>query len=386
MSVVAEPMTDELLGRVDRHVARSEWGQACKLLSGAGEEVRVLGKLAFCLSRAKRYEEAIAVLERLRSREPQRARWPYMLGYQLYVQERYEEALPYFIAAWRLDQGHMRNLYRLAQTRLHLGQADRACRGAAEILRLYHQLPPEARERETRTFARASYLLGREQLKRNPVSAVELLEQAAEHEPKDADKHYLLGKALRKAGRAKEAVVPLRQARRLAPAKAYVELELAVALARCEDGGREADEILDKLERRLGDWQALKGAGLAARLGQAERARRLLERAARKSFIRRSPAYSAVAEQVDAVGEPIEVTGESVSAPPSSAEAEADLHTGRVDMVNPKRGFGFLVDDTDQTRRYFKLRDLPVRRGGQVAYHPLQGEKGPAADVTRIRH
>jgi predicted Zn-dependent protease len=102
--------------------------------------------------------------------------------------------------------------------------------------------------------------------------------QAAKHDPDDHDKHYLLGKALRKAGRAHEAIEPLRRALRIKPGQLYVELELAVALASC-DQHPEASRLLAKVERRLHDWQALKGAGLAARLGDGPRARRLLQHA-----------------------------------------------------------------------------------------------------------
>lgn len=367
-----------LLRQADGHVANAEWESACQLLADAGTDTPVLDKLAFCLSRAKRYNEAYAVLEELQRRQPGEARWPYMLGYQLYEQERYAEALPHFIAAWRANPRHIRNLYRLAQTRLHLGDIDRAMRGATEVLRVWRSLPPDAQQREARTLARASYMLGREQLKTDAASAVPLLEQAASHDPEDHDKHYLLGKALRKAGRGDEAVAPLRRALRIKPAQTYIELELAVALARCDDANDEAARLLGKLDRRVNDWQALKAAALAARLGDRARARRLLERAARKAFVRRSPAFAAVAEQVNALGPAVE-------APPDAADA-SERRCARVDKVNAERGFGFLVDESDGTRRYFKLsKNLRVHRGELVIYRPREADKGPAADDIQRR-
>lgn len=378
MTSALAPSLDELLRRVEAHIAESEWERACELLVDAGSDTRVLDKQAFCLSRAKRYEEAMMVLVELQSREPGEARWPYMLGYQLYAQERFSEALPHFIAAWRANPRHLRNLYRLAQTRLHLGDTDRAMRGAREVLRIWHDLPAEAQKREAKTLARAAYMLGRERLKTDTAAAIELLNLAVEHDPGDHDKHYLLGKALRKAGRAQDAVESLRRALRIKPGQLYVELELAVALGRSAGGEEEAIRILGNLERRLSDWQALKGAALAAGLTDGARARRLLDRAARKSFVRSSPAYAAVAERVKALPAQPEDGDCKVD------ESPAKPRHGRIEKLDAEHGFGFLVDKDDGTRRYFKLPPkLRLHRGDVVVYRPRQADKGPAADVLR---
>ncbi len=327
MTATLASAVDELLRRVEEQIAASHWERACELLADAGSDTRVLDKYAFCLSRAKRYDEAIAVLVELQSREPGEARWPYMLGYQLYAQDRFSEALPHFIAAWRANPRHLRNLYRLAQTRLHLGDADRAMRGATEVLRIWQDLPAEAQKREAQTLARAAYLVGREQLKTDAAAAIEPLNLAVEYDAGDHDKHYLLGKALRKAGRPQDAVESLRHALRIKPGQLYVELELAVALGRSAQGEEEAIRILGALERRLSDWQALKGAALAARLCDSVTARRLLERAARKSFVRGSPAYGAVAEQVKALPAVPEEGDREV------AETAVESSHGRVDKI-----------------------------------------------------
>ena len=382
MSVAAEAKVDvdDLLRQADARIERNDWNAACEILAGAGSQARVREEHAFCLSRAKRYAEAIECLEELCTAHPGNARWQYMLGYQYYKQERYAEAMPHFVEASKLDPLHLRNLYRLAQTRLHLDEAEKAKRGAAEVLRLWHGLPPDRQAREARTVAKAAYLLGRGELKTEPAKAIAPLSLAVEKDPADLNKHYLLGKALRKAGRPEDAIPPLRHALRMKPRGTYVQLELAVALSRTPDGevGTYPNSWARSSERPLNDWQALKGAGLAVRLENASRARGLLERAARKSFVRRSPAYAAVAEQL---------AGLSESAP-SEVDAREDEGPmiGRIDKINPKRGFGFLTDQADQTRRYFKLpADLRLRRGQMVTYHPRSAEKGPAADVIGLR-
>lgn len=378
MSITVDAKVDpaDLLKQAEVAMAKGEWNGACEILEANATHLAVRERLAFCLSRAKRYDEAIAKLEQLRDQQPEKVKWSYMLGYQYYEQEQYAEALPYFVAAWRLDHGHLRNLYRLAQTRLHLDEPDRAKRGAAEVLRLWGQLPPDRQERERSAMAKSAYLLGREELKDNPLRAIAPLQMAAEHDPGEVHRHYLLGKALRKAKRPEEAITPLRRAARMKPGQPYIELELAVALALSAGGKSEAAGLLSKIERRLSDWQALKGAGLAATLEDGERARRLLKRAARKGFVRRSSAFAAVEEKVSQLPD--------LNDEPHSGSDDG-TREGRVDMVNGRRGFGFLIDQSDQTRRYFKLpRDLKISRGDRVAYQPKAADKGPAADVRGL--
>jgi hypothetical protein len=160
------------------------------------------------------------------------------------------------------------------------------------------------------------------------------------------------------------------------PRQLYIELELAVALAQLPEGKQEAAELLARFERRLSDWQALKGAGLAAKLEDSPRARRLLKKASRKGFVRRSPAFAAVEKTVGHLPNQDEE---------AHGRPEKETWEGRIDMVNRKRGFGFLVGPSDETRRYFKLpKDLKIKRGDKVVYRPREADKGPAADVTGL--
>ena len=378
-SATAAPAITDLakaLADADAHIAKNEWEAAGNVLSAAPTTTPILDKLAFCLSRAKRYDAASDVLADLERRRPTEARYPYMRGYQLYEQERYADAIPHFLRAYRLDPKHLRNLYRLAQARLKTGEIRRAQLGAIEVLRLWHALPREAQQREATVLARASYMLGREQLKTDPSGAVELLRQAAEHDARDHDKHYLLGKALRRAGQPRDAINALRRAQRIKPRQLYIELELAVALADAGDRD-EAGQLLTRLARRLRDWQALKGAHLAAKLDDPAHARSLLARAAEKGFVRRSSTYTTIKALVDDL---------PAAEPTDDRRAAGEECYGHIQMVNPDRNFGFLVDDADGTRRHFRLRHgFRPRRGDAVRYLPIDAEKGPAADVLGLR-
>lgn len=381
------PGPSAALTAADAHIAKAEWDAACAVLTTAGTTTPVLDKLAFCLSRAKRFDEALDILTELARRRPSEARYPHMIGYQLYAQERYADAIPYFRTAYRLDPGHIRNLYRLAQARLKTGDETRAQLAACQVLRLWHAAPAKVQERERVAFARASYLLGRAQLARDPAGAADLLRQAAEHDPRDADKQYLLGKALRKACRPSEAVVALRRAQQIEAGKLYIDLELAVALANA--GEREAAaELLSRLARRLRAWDALKGARLAVTLEDPPTAQDLLERASDKGFVRRSSAFAAVKAAVMQLPAPPNSAGRherSVEPRRPRGPTLAEC-VGRVAMINSERNFGFLVDNADGTRRHFRLgRGFRPRRGDLVRYVPVDAEKGPAADVLGLR-
>ncbi len=131
-----EPDIEKLLADADQAASKNEWERAISILDGAPDLVRVLDKRAFYLSRAKRYDEACNTLAVLREREPANFLWQHMTGYQYYVQERYVEAVPWFVEAFRLNRTHIRNLYRLAQSRRHQGELVRAQRAAAEVRRL----------------------------------------------------------------------------------------------------------------------------------------------------------------------------------------------------------------------------------------------------------
>jgi tetratricopeptide (TPR) repeat protein/cold shock CspA family protein len=361
------PTAAALLAAAEQAAERKEWSQAADLLETAGDGTAVMDKRLFYLSRAKRYDEALEIAATLRTREPDNFLWPYMTAYQYYAQEQYEEAIPWFREALRRNPQHLKSWWRAANA---LSKSDReaeAVRCAGRVLRLWNDLPPEARERERGNLAKASYFLGKVQMRNDAEGAIALLEQAVEHDPSDPHKHYRLGKALRFARRGAEGVAHLRRARKLKPGDGNIELELALCLGR----GGERDEALDILRRRadrLRGWDLLKAGQLALDLEEPALALPLLERAARDrmtSSDQRVAAALAVAR---------------AAAPPSpQSAASAERQVGRVDVVRSERNFGFLVGD-DGVRRHFRLRGLPrLSSGDRVSYIPFEGEKGPAA-------
>jgi tetratricopeptide (TPR) repeat protein/cold shock CspA family protein len=361
------PTVAALLARAEEAAIKKEWSHAADLLETAGDATAVLDKRLFYLSRAKRYEEALEIAATLRTREPDNFLWPYMTAYQHYVQERYEEAIPWFREALRRNPQHLKSWWRVANALSKCGREAEAVRCGGRVLRLWHDLPPETQERERSNLAKASYFLGKVQMRNDAEGAIPMLEQAVEHDPDDPYKHYRLGKAIRYAGRGAEGVAHLRRAHALKPGDGNIELELALCLGR----GGERGEALDILRRRidrLRGWDLLKAGQLALDLEEPALALTLLERAAGDRLTRSDDRVATA------------LAAARVTAPPRPEPAVGDeRQVGRVDVVRPERNFGFLVGD-DGVRRHFRLRGPPrLRVGDRVSFVPFEGEKGPAA-------
>ncbi|MGH2904054.1 MAG: tetratricopeptide repeat protein [Solirubrobacteraceae bacterium] len=300
-----------------------------------------------------------------------------MIGYQHLQEKAYDRAVPWFLKAYVLNPAHLKNLYRLGQARRQQGETLRAQFCAMEVLKLWHALPEDKQASEAKTFAKASYMLGVMQEDRDPRGALELFQQAVAHDTGDHDKHYRLGKTLRRLGHRKEALAALRRAERIKPT-GYIELELAATLV---DSGMsdEAARHLVRGTRGIHGWPATKAARIALRLDRPRDAQRLLADAAREPGVRNSPNYERLKGEVQEAlaAMPREMAESPVSdaAPPPGAP-----RTGRIHHVRPERRFGFLIDDTDGDRCHFKLRHRMTFRAGQhVRFVRSDTDRGPAA-------
>lgn len=373
------PTREVLLAQAEQAAEQKEWSQAADLLAAAGDATEVVDKRAFYLSRAKRYDEALEALATLRTRQPDNFLWPYMTAYQHYAQERYEEAIPWFREALKRNPKHLKSWWRAANALSKCGREQEAVRCAGRVLRLWRELPAEAQERERTNLAKASYFLGKVQMRNDPEGAIELLIQAVAHDPSDPHKHYRLGKALRYARRPADGVDHLRQARVLKPGDGNIELELALCLGRSGERD-EALTILRRRAERLRGWDLLKGGQLALDLEDSTLALTLLERAGRDRLTREDERVKAALATARA-------------AAPTRAESSAleatgtdERSVGRVDVLRPERNFGFLVDENDRVRRHFRLRGpRQLAVGDRVSYLPVEEDKGPAArELKRI--
>jgi tetratricopeptide (TPR) repeat protein len=110
------PAQMELIGQAKALANDLKWSEAADVLASAladdPENIVLLDKRGWYLSRAKRYAEAIAVYEFLASRRPGQAKWPYMVGYQYYDQQRWKQAIAWFDRALALRDQYIVVLYR----------------------------------------------------------------------------------------------------------------------------------------------------------------------------------------------------------------------------------------------------------------------------------
>lgn len=367
-------MSEELLKEATRAADDRDWSRAADILAGAVPSDFVVDRRAWYLSRAKRYDEALELLSELQRRRPDDFRPYYMIGYQYYDQGKYRESLSWFDSAIQRKPQHLKSLWRRAYALHKVGEEAKARVAAGAILRVWHELPPDQRDADRKILAKASYLLGKGQLRADPQGAVWLLRQAAENDPDDPYKHYLLGKGLRLSGQINEALLSLKRARKLKPGDVHIELEYAAALIHAGEV-REGLRLIAQLSRRCRGWEAFKAGRLCVQARDRELAISLLRRARQDRPTRNDPKVREALEEALAL--PV---------PEKSQEAgdQVDRHTGRIELVRAKRGFGFLVDEEEGTKRHFRLKQgVRLDRGQQVSFIPMKIERGPAARDVR---
>ena len=250
-----------------------------------------------------------------------------------------------------------------------------------EVLKLWHALPEARRDRDAKTFAKASYMLGLMQCDRDPRGALPFVEQAAVHDASDHDKHYRLGKTYRRLGRTADALTALRRAARIKPNTNYIELESAEALAD-NDEASDAVRCLERGVRGVRGWQAWKAARIALRLERPHEAQRLLGEAARDRQVKRSPKYEQLRADVDtavAVAT-ARVCGEA-SAWGRGSAAPFDPIRDR-EGAQPAAGAGVRLsrNDGDGEHCHFKLKgEFTLSKGQRVRFVRSDTDRGPAA-------
>ena len=351
-----------------------DWSGAADILSNAGISTPVLDKRSFYLSRAKRYSEALELLAILRERDPDDFMPFYLTAYQYYVQELYSEAVPWFDQALSRHPDHIKANWRRAKALASIGRHADAREAAAKVLRLYHSLPLVDRPQQQQSLARASHMLGKYELEKGRGhDALAFLEQAVDADGSDPYHHYLLGKARLRTGNTADAMASLRRAQALKHDDPSIELELAACMLKSGDNEGCATRVA-RVESRCRGWMAFKGGKLALECGRPDLAVRMLEQASRNRDTKGDASVKELLEAARAA-QPV---------PPSSTEGAANVAFGQVAVVDPDRGFGFLVDELG-TRRHFKLRTRTLRKGDRVQFQPTDAPKGPAADgVSRV--
>jgi len=371
------PGVDQLIAQGAEAAAALRWNEAAELLGDAGASTAVLDKRVFYLSRAKRYEDALRILDELRSREPESYRHWYMTAYQYYEQQQFAEAIPYFRQALRRNRDHLRSWWRAANALHQIGEHRKAQLAAGRVLQLWPRLDEEERKRCSAHCGRAAYLLGRYQAPRDPAGAEPLFRLACERDPKDPYKHYSLGKTLLRLGRVDDSIMSLVRARDLKASDPYIESQYAKALARKGDPEGAISAVLGIADRLRGR-SAYHAGLLVLDCGAAGLAMQLLITAGRHRDVRAEPGFEDALQKAQLLAGSTEAPLHDVVEPTDAAG------TGRIQFLNLEKHFGFLRDDLEGTRRHFRTAETSTFQvGDAVSFTRYEAEKGPAARLVQ---
>lgn len=409
-----------LLGQAKQLADTRDWSAAADICRHALElapcNINILDNLGWYLSRAKRYGEAIEVFQDLVQRGPQKAKWPYMLGYQYYDQENWGEALRWFARALELRETYLVVLYRKGYAHVTLGETELAKQALQKCITVWRGLEGAEQEREAKHYSDACFQLGKILLESGQSrNAERILLDAVTYGPSDVYKHYCLGKALLRNGKASEALAQFQRAEQLKPGEDFVLVYMA--RAHMELGHyQEAEANLDRIPVRrrkayvwhgIGRLRLLQKKNLQAVEALLEATR--LEPRNHNQFLTLGQAYEAegnLATAHRAYARAVELrrrnydlefpeAAERLAAVEHQATAEGiDLiepdHSvpspdGYVKTYNVSRGFGFISRNGDSDI-FFHISDVAtpdaVKVGVGVSFEAVDSPKGPRA--TRV--
>lgn len=422
-------MVDE--GSVDQHnlheglraFEECRWQDAIiafrPVLEAGPSNIEVEGKLAFALSQARQYDAAAEVLKRLCLKQPQLAKWPYMVGYQFYIQQSWKEALAWFTKALTLKPDYIVALYRTGYAHLQSDQHDEGIKALQSCIEGWRRLPSDLQQIERKTYGKANFQLGKAYLSKGlSLKARRPLEIAVQMDGEDPNKRYELGKCLLKNGDVEGAIRELEKAHALKPGTDYVLDRLAQAYM--AEGNPERAErtyqLIPAHRRRafvlknLGSVQlgqgktdmALETLRLAAKKDpNSHNIQYLLGRTLETCGQRRSAMqaymhaidlrrqkygldFPEAQERLQEVGK-TPMPSEALQQPSSNAKAtdnlSLDVKEGVIDHYNSSRGFGFISSASQKV--FFHITAVvdgytPVV-GERVKFHVEQSEKGPKA-------
>jgi len=364
-------VADPLIGQAEALAQSSDWGRAADLLAGSKGSLSVLEKRAYYLSRAGRIDDALAILAEMLTEYPDDFKPYFLTGYQHLKKGDHRQAALWLEQAASRNPTHIPTLDRLAFSLSKAGDHAGAARYATRVIKEWYCLEEPQRQLEVRRYVTACCLLGKRYLRSDPQSAVEYYEAAVQNDLTNPWPLYGLGCALGAVGRHVDALAALNRASELKPGDVWIELERAAALIR--HGQRESGlGGLILLKPRLNAWEAERGARVAMLAADAALALELIDVAVRSRAVRKHPRVARLR------GEAQKRAQESGVTPAAVID---ELHTGRIDVLQPDRGFGFVVDDRDGARRHFRVRGrVRLTVGDRVKFRPRRGEKGPAAE------
>jgi tetratricopeptide (TPR) repeat protein len=414
----------ELMDQAKRLADVRSWSDAADVcreaLELAPNDKEIMGQLGWYLSRARRHDEAIEIFDNLVQRDPDMAKWPYMLGYQYYDQQQWRKAVQWFNRALEIWDSYLVVLYRKGYAHTELNETDLARQSFQKCIAVWRGLGDERQEREAKHYSDACFQLGKLLLaSRQSRNAENTLAESVKYGPSDAHKHYNYGKALLKNSKASEALEQFRLADRIEPNKDYI----LVYVARAQTGLGQyqyAKSVLERIpagRRKAYVWHEMGKLDLATNapqqaivslvkatsldpenhnqfytLGQAyeaceqpaaahktyTRAIELRQRKYNRDFPEAQQRIVAIEQQAVESGIELQPDDEAISHP-----------DGYIKTFKTDRGFGFVSRDQGSDI-FFHISDVvnpdAIEIGASVQFCSVDSERGPRAiDVTVIQ-
>ena len=379
--------------------------------------VDVASKLGFAFSQNREFDRAIEVFKHLSSIQSERAVWPYSVGYQLYIQSYWVQAIEWFDKALNLNPDYIKALYRKGYAQLQSGKREEGLQTLQQCIKAWEQSSQKDQKTDRKYYAKANFAVGKAYLTVGlSLKARRPLERAVEFDSEDADKQYELGKCLLVNGNADGAIEQLTKANSLKPGLDYVLDRLAQALMAKGDLNRaeETYKMIPEHRRRpyilknMGELyldlkqpnkaegilrQALKKdrnshnihylLGRALEALDSKRAARLAYIQAvelrKKNYDRDFPDAQARIEQLDSVLPDVSIS-------PDYTTVDGNEH-GNIEYYNTQKGYGFIVSDTGK-KVFFHVTNivgniLPTE-GASVLFQYEDSPKGPKATKVNL--
>lgn len=418
-SVTSADGLQELIRRAKKASDKKYWKDAAhwygKAVELAPGDTAILGSFGFWLSRACQYDEAIEAFRTLTEREPRVARWPYMVGYQFYMQEKWHQAIDWYEKSLARKSDYLPVLYRKAYAHLAIGEETLAIDLLQRCINVWRSLRKEPQHIRKKFYSDACFQLGKLYASKGQThKAEDYLRESVRTDPRDENKRYQLGKCQLANGRPKEGLNTLQRAKPEVLGREYVKDRIALALIELERV-EEAEAIYlaiprnrrrPYMSRNLGKLYIKQSRyreaidALARTLAQdydnhhthyflgvayqelelVEAARQSYAEAVRLRRVSFDRSYPEAEERLRNLARETGSTAQSVG-PDGRA-------TGIVESYNRQRGFGFIR--SDQGRRVFfhvsvvSSGEGVIEPGYPVEFRLELGPKGPKAIHVRV--
>lgn len=358
-----------------------------ELYTADPSNVDIAGKLGFALSQAQEFDRAIEIFKHVSSIQPERAVWPYSVGYQLYVQSHWVQAIEWFDKALNMNPEYIKALYRKGYAQLQLGKREDALQTLHRCIKVWEQSSQDEQKTNRKYYAKANFTLGKAYLSVGlSLKARRLLETAVSFDGEDVDKRYELGKCLLQNGDADGAIEQLTKADSLKPGLDYVLDRLAQALiAKGElDKAEKTYEMIPERRRRA---YILKNVGeLYLELEQPNKALPILrqalkrdqnshnihyllgkafealghKRAARQAYSRalelREKNYGKDFPDARARIEQLDSELPNILVVPDDTTDDGD-EQGIIEYYNTQKGYGFIMSDASK-KVFFHIKSV----------------------------